>query len=104
MKYAVVKINGSQFKVTENDKIEIDRSSWPEGKPVVLEEVLLLVEDNKVKIGKPILKEVKVQANVEKHFKGEKLDIYKFKAKTGYRRKIGFRSQKTLLTIEKITS
>jgi len=101
MKYAVVKIGGLQYKVSENDQIETNKVSVPEGKPLDLE-ALLLVDEGKVKLGLPTLKDLKVKAKVEKQFLGDKLDIFKFKAKTGYRRKIGFRPQRTLLKIEKI--
>lgn len=104
MKYAVVEINGSQFKVKEKDKIEVSRISQKEGETVIPDRVLLLLDESKLKIGKPLLKEVKVEAKVLKNFLGGKLDIFKFKAKTGYRRKIGFRPQRTLLNIEKITA
>lgn len=104
MKYAIVKINGSQFRVQEKDQIEVDRLSGKEGESVVLDDVLLFVDGAKVKIGKPLLKDVKVEVKVLKNYLGDKLDIYKFKAKTGYRRKTGFRSQKSLLSIEKIVA
>lgn len=102
MMYAVVKVNGMQFKVQEKDQIKVDRISKKEGETFNLEEVMLLVDGGKAKIGNPLLKDVKIEVKVLKNYLGDKLDIYKFKAKTGYRRKTGFRSQKSLLSIEKI--
>lgn len=104
MKYSVVKIKGPQFKVQEKDQIEVDRISQKEGETFNLENVMLLVDGAKIKIGKPLLNDVKVEVKVLKNYLGDKLDIYKFKAKTGYRRKTGFRSQKSLLSIEKIVA
>ncbi len=104
MKYAVVKIQGSQFKVSEGDRLEVNRLSQKEGEKVEFPEVLLAVEDGQVKIGRPVVKESRVTAKVVKQFQGPKLDIFKFKAKTGYRRKMGFRPQKTLVQVEKITT
>ncbi|MCL5090394.1 MAG: 50S ribosomal protein L21 [Patescibacteria group bacterium] len=103
MKYAVVKISGSQYKVSEGDEIEVSRFPEEEGKTIELKEVLLLVDGKQVKIGKPMIKEAQVVAKVMKQFLGEKVDIFKFRAKTGYRRKTGFRAQRTLLKIEKIS-
>ena len=103
MKYAVVKINGLQYKVKEGDKIGVSRISIKEGENIDFKEVLLLLDEGKLKLGSPFLKEVRVEARVLKHFLGEKLFIRKFKAKTGYRRKTGFRPQKTLLEVVKIT-
>lgn len=104
MKYAVVKISGLQYKIKEGDKVEIGRLKKKEGEQAELEEVLLIVDGDKIKIGEPVLKGAMVKARIEKHFLGEKLDIYKFKAKTGYRRKIGFRPQKSIISIAQITS
>ncbi|MGI5826494.1 MAG: 50S ribosomal protein L21 [Patescibacteria group bacterium] len=103
MKYAVVKIQGAQYKVSEGDEIEVNKLSEDEGKEVKFDEVLLAGEDSKVKVGTPTLKDAFVSAKIVKQFLGEKLHVFKYKAKVGYRRKIGFRPQKTLLKIEKIT-
>jgi large subunit ribosomal protein L21 len=103
MKYAVVKIQGTQLKVNEGERLEVSRLSQKEGEKVEFPEVLLVVENSQVKIGRPVVKEVKVTAKVIKQLLGPKLDIFKFKAKTGYRRKMGFRPQKTLIEVEKIT-
>ncbi len=102
MKYAIVKVNGSQIKVKEGDQVEITRSPIKDGEKTELTEVLLYNNEGKLKIGNPYLKEVKVEAKCLKHFLGEKLMVRKFKAKTGYRRKTGFRAQRTLLLIDKI--
>ena len=102
MKYAVVKINGSLFKVQEKDQIEVSRVPWKEGETVSLDDVLLFVDGTKIKIGTPRLKDVHIEAKLTKNYLGDKLSIYKFKAKTGYRRKTGFRAQKSLLSIEKL--
>ncbi len=103
-KYAVVKLQGSQYKVSEGEEIKVSRLPQKEGETAELDGVLLTVEDGKVKVGKPVIKEAKVKMKVLKHFSGEKLDIFKFKAKTGYRRKMGFRPELTLVRIEEIAS
>ena len=103
MKYAVIKIGGHQFKVQEKDKITVDQLALKEGETAEVKDVLLLNQEGKVRIGKPMLDDVRVTLKVDKHLLGEKLEIFKFKAKTGYRRKIGFRSKKSLVLIEKIT-
>lgn len=104
MKYAIVKINGFQFKVKEGDQIEVSRSPIKDGEKTELKDVLLYNNEGKLKVGNPYLKDVKVEAKVLKHFLDEKIFVRKFKAKTGYRRKTGFRAQKTLLGIEKIVA
>jgi len=100
MKYAILRIKGKQYRVSDKDEIVVDRL---EGNPEA--EVLLLVEDGKVKIGKPKVSGVKVDLKViNKDEKGEKIKILKYKAKSRYRRRIGFRSVNTRILVNKILS
>ena len=99
MKYAVIKYLGHQYRVSEGQEILISKLS-EDSKP----EVLLIAEDGKVKVGKPVLKEAKVKIKVlAEEEKGEKLHIYKFKAKSRYHRKTGFRPVYSRILIEKIS-
>jgi len=99
MKYAVIRIKGRQYKVTEGEELLVDKSLEKE----IIPEVLLIVEDGKVKIGAPKVKNAKVKLKVLKdEEKGKKLHIQKYKAKSRYRRKSGFRPVYTRLLIEKI--
>lgn len=98
-KYAVVRINGKQYKVSEGDQILVDKLSDPKK---VVSEVLLTSDEGKVSVGKPVLKsEVKLKV-VSELEKGEKVEIYKFKAKSRYKRHTGFRAQYSKLLVEKI--
>lgn len=99
-KYAVVRVGGKQYKVVEGKEILVDKLIDPKKFEV---ETLLLVEDDKVKVGKPVLKDVKVAVKVVTDMeKGEKVEIYKFKAKSRYKRHTGFRPQYTRLLVERI--
>lgn len=99
-KYAVVRVGGKQYKVVEGKEILVDKLVDPKKFET---EVLLLVDDDKVKVGKPVLKDVKVSFKVVTDLeKGEKVEIYKFKAKSRYKRHTGFRPQYTRLLVEKI--
>lgn len=102
MRYAIVKIGGSQYRVEEGSKITVEHLPQKEGETVKIEEVLLLVDKDKVNLGKPYVKGASVSVKVLKQEKGEKIDVRKFKAKTGYRRKCGFRPVITQLSVEKI--
>ncbi len=99
MKYVVIKLQGHQYQVSEGDEILVDKL---EGKAEA--EVLLTVNDEKVTVGKPIVKDAKVVLKViEPIVKGEKLYIRKYKAKSRYRRKTGFRPKYTKLLVQKVT-
>jgi large subunit ribosomal protein L21 len=100
-KYAVVRIGGKQYKVSEGQEILVDRVVDP--KKLVVE-TLLVANGEKVSVGKPLVKEAKVKVKIVSEVeKGEKVDVYKFKAKSRYRKHIGFRPQYTRLLIEKIS-
>lgn len=100
MKYAIVRIGGKQYKAEEGQELLVDKLANPKK---VEADILLYADGDKVKVGKPFVKEAKVSfkilADAEK---GEKIDIYKFKAKSRYRRHTGFRPQYTRLQITKI--
>lgn len=101
MKYAIIKTGGKQYKVAEGDIVEIDKLPEKDGK-VVFDEVLLLVTDSGVKIGKPTVLGEKVEGKVLGSFKGTKIRVSKFKSKVRYRRVMGFRASLTKVQIEKI--
>lgn len=99
MKYAVIKIKGTQYKVFEGEEILVDKLGTE--KPKV--EVLLLVDKDKVKVGKPVLENAKIKVKVlNKEEKGKKLTILKYRAKSRYRKKRGFRPVFTRLLVEQI--
>jgi large subunit ribosomal protein L21 len=101
MNYAVIKTGGKQYKVSVGDVIEVDRISGKDGK-ISFEEVLLLVNDGKVKVGKPFITGEKVEGKILEDFRGVKVRVSKFKSKVRYRRTTGFRAALTKVKIEKI--
>jgi len=103
-KFAVVKIGGCQYKISEGEEIEVSKIEGEKGKALDLEEVLLVVDGEKVKIGQPQVKGAKVKAEIAEQKKGEKVRVAKYKAKTGYRRVQGFRPLLTKLKIKKISA
>jgi large subunit ribosomal protein L21 len=102
MKYAVIATGGKQYKVSEGDVIEIDRLPQEKDNKITFEEVLLLVEDGTVKIGKPLVSGVKVIAKLITQMKGDKIRVSKYKSKVRYRRVTGFRASLSQVLIEKI--
>lgn len=95
MKYAIVRIGGRQFKIEEGQNLTIDRSN---GK---INEVLLLVDGDDVKIGRPLVDGIKVKTKiVDEGF--EKTEVRRFKAKSRYRKTRGHKQPTTRILIEKI--
>ena len=110
-KFAVIRIGGKQYKVSEGEEILVDKLSLAisAGKLTdvkkVTPEVLLFVDGEKIEIGKPVLTKAKVTVKVLVEVeKGEKIDVFKYKAKSRERRHVGFRAKYTRLLIEKISN
>jgi len=100
-KYAVIRLNGKQYKIEEKEEFLLDGFNGGKLSP----EVLLIADGEKIKVGKPVVKGAKVSLKViDKEVKGKKVTILKYKAKSRYRRKSGFRPKYTLVSVEKITS
>ncbi len=98
MKFAVIRISGKQHKVAEGDIIDVAKTDKPDC------DVLLVVDEDKVMLGDPLVKNGKVKLEIMEQFKGVKLDIYKFKAKSRYRKHTGFRPKLTKIKVVEITS
>ncbi len=99
--YAIIETGGKQYKVEEGQIIEVEKVPFEVGEKVELDKVLL-VADNGVKVGRPMVEGAKVLATVVEHGRGEKVIVFKFKPKKRYRRKLGHRQPYTRLRIEKI--
>jgi large subunit ribosomal protein L21 len=102
--YAVIAISGKQFVVKEGDTIEVDRQVIEEGKSMTISEVLLVVNDDTVKIGQPTVAKASVEAEALKHFRGEKLITYKYRRRKSSHTKKGHRQDLTRLSIKKIVA
>ncbi len=102
MKYAVIAISGTQHQIEEDQKIVVDLLDIKEGEKSSTDQVLLTVDENKVKVGTPTVKDASVEFKVLKHFQGEKLHVFKYKSKSRYRKTTGFRAQLSEIQITKI--
>ncbi len=99
---AVIKTGGKQYLVTPGQKLKIEKLDKKEGVEVVFNEVLLLEKNNEVQIGTPLVSGAKVSAKVLSQGKGEKVIIFKYKAKKRYHLKKGHRQRFTEVEITKI--
>lgn len=100
---AVVKINGSQYLVKPGERLKIACLKATSGDNVAFDRVLLAADNGKVLIGRPFLANARVEAKVLSHGRGDKIIVLKYKSKTRYRVRRGFRPQFTQIEIEKIT-
>ncbi|HVS99180.1 MAG TPA: 50S ribosomal protein L21 [Solirubrobacterales bacterium] len=95
--YAVVESGGKQYKVEEGTSLLVDRLDAKDGDKVALRPVLF--RDGDVLVGEKELAKVKVEAKVAGHLRGPKIKVFKYKAKKGYRRRAGHRSELTRLEV-----
>ena len=94
--YAVIESGGKQYKVEEGTSLLVDRLDAKDGDKISLRPVLF--RDGDVVVGKDLAK-VKVEAKVAGHVRGKKVKVFKYKAKKGYRKRAGHRSELTRLEV-----
>jgi large subunit ribosomal protein L21 len=102
MFYAVLENGGKQYKAFEGEKLEVDLLPVEVGSKKTFENVLLLVNDDDTQVGSPYLDGVSVDCTVVEHFKGEKLTIFKYRAKQRFRVKTGHRQKYTRVIVDSI--
>jgi large subunit ribosomal protein L21 len=98
--YAVIESGGKQYKVEKGTALLVDRLSDEEGAKVSLRPVMF--RDKEVVADSSGLEKVKVEATVAEHLRGPKIKIVKYKAKKGYRRRAGHRSELTRLEVTEV--
>ncbi|MCE5284292.1 MAG: 50S ribosomal protein L21 [Pelosinus sp.] len=100
--YAIIKTGGKQYRVQEGDVVMIEKLDAEEGAAVEFDQVLTVVKDGSVEIGKPVVAGAKVTGKVVAQGKEKKILVFKYKAKSNYRRRQGHRQPFTKVVIEKI--
>ena len=99
--YAIIKTGGKQYRVQQGDELRVEKLDAKEGEKVVFDEVVAVGGD-KLVVGTPLVEGYAVTAEVLEQGKGDKVVIYKYKAKKDYRRKNGHRQPFTLVKITDI--
>ncbi|HEV7884347.1 MAG TPA: 50S ribosomal protein L21 [Solirubrobacteraceae bacterium] len=102
MAYAIVKTGGKQYRVEEGQTLLVERLPDDEGATVALQP--LLFRSTETVFDADGLKQVSVKAKIVGHERGEKLRVFKFKPKRGYKRTTGHRQELTRLEITEVTS
>jgi large subunit ribosomal protein L21 len=100
--YAVIKTGGKQYRVSQGDKLKVEKLPGNVGDKVTFDEVLMIGGDS-VKLGKPLVSGAKVEAKVIAQDRAKKIIVFKFRRRKNYRRKAGHRQPFTALEITGIT-
>jgi large subunit ribosomal protein L21 len=100
--YAIIETGGKQYRVSEGDVLNVEKLEAGTGETVEFDRVLTVVKDDELVLGKPVIDGAKVSAKVLEHGKDKKILVFKYKAKSNYRKRQGHRQPFTKVVIEKI--
>ena len=101
--YAIAETSGQQFWFEVNRYYDIDRLKAKEKDKITLEKVLLLKDKNTITIGKPYIKDAKIELEVVSHKRDKKILVYKMRPKKKTRRKMGHRQELTRVMVKSIS-
>lgn len=101
--YALVEIGGKQYKAQEGSTLRVDRLSQNEGEVVEFDSVLMVRNDDDVKVGAPYVSGAAVRGVVEEHIRDRKVIVYKYKRRKNYARKRGHRQQYSVVRVREIS-
>jgi len=99
---AIIQTGGKQFKVSPGGKIKIGKISADKGGDLIFNEVLLIADGDKVKIGAPYVDGAKIEGKILKQGREKKKIVFRYHSKTRYRKKKGHRQDYTEVEIGKI--
>jgi large subunit ribosomal protein L21 len=100
--YAIIETGGKQYKVQAGDVIYIEKLDEQAGDQVVFNNVIAIGSGESLQAGEPFVTGASVTGKVDKHGRGQKIIVFKYKPKKSYRRKQGHRQPYTKVIIENI--
>jgi large subunit ribosomal protein L21 len=101
--YAVISTGGKQYRVSIGDTLDVERLAPSDDGTVELRPVLVVADDGAANVGRSALANAKVTASVVDQRRAPKVTVFKYKNKTGYRRKAGHRQPQTRIRVDAIT-
>lgn len=101
--YAVITSGGKQYRVIEGQTLKLEKLTAEVGSTVNLDKVLMVVNGDDIKVGKPHLKDVNVEASIVSHGRHKKIHIVKFRRRKHHRKQMGHRQYYTEVQITKIS-
>jgi large subunit ribosomal protein L21 len=97
---AVIETGGKQYLVSPKDKVILEKLEGKEGDTITFDKVLLTIDGDKVSLGKPTVSGAKVTGKILEQSKADKVTVFKYRAKSRYRRKTGHRQNQTVVEIQ----
>jgi len=102
--YAVIETGGKQYKVAPGEIVNVERLKADVGGEVQFQKVLMVIDEETVQIGTPIIEGASVTAEIIEHGKARKVTVFKKKRRKGYKVKRGHRQQFTAVAIKAISA
>jgi large subunit ribosomal protein L21 len=100
--YAIVESGGRQYRAEEGHVFSVEKLPYEVGEQIELNNVLLLANEDSVKVGQPTVEGISVKATVVDQYRGKKIFVWKYKPKKRYRNRKGHRQYYTRLRIDEI--
>lgn len=100
--YAIIESGGKQYRVKQGDLVRVERIDAEVGEKVKLQQVLLVQEGEKIRVGQPYLAEASVVARIEQQGRSRKIRVFKMRRRKRFRKTQGHRQDFTSLRIEEI--
>jgi len=101
--FAIAETSGRQFLFKVNKYYDLDRIKAKEKEKITLNNILLIKDNKKISVGKPYIKNAKVELEVMSHLRDKKIIVYKMRPKKKTRRKMGHRQELTRVMVKSIT-
>ena len=102
--YAIVRTGGKQYQVEAGDRLKVEKLEGEVGAKVELDDVLLVVDGENVRIGRPVVEGAKISATIVEQGRHKKIIVFKKKRRKGYQVKRGHRQFYTALNIDAISA
>jgi large subunit ribosomal protein L21 len=104
MAYAIFKTGGKQYRVSEGERVDVERLDLEVGQEATFEEVLAVSTDGGLRVGDPVVSGASITAEVVDQMRAKKVIAFKFKRRMGFHKTKGHRRQMTRLTIKSISA
>ncbi len=101
--FAIAETSGRQFLFKVNKYYDLDRINAKEKEKITLNNILLIKDKNSISLGKPYIKNARVELEVMSHLRDKKIIVYKMRPKKKTRRKMGHRQELTRVMVKSIT-